>query len=79
MDAQDDEAPAVFKEAASTSSKSPADQSTAKKPEEPKPSPVEETSATAPAGKDLIGLYHFITNVCPFWAFTGIFFLNFQH
>ena len=55
MDAQDDEALAAVKEAASTSSKPPADQSTAKKPEEPKPSPAEETSATEPAGKYLIG------------------------
>ena len=77
MDAQDDKGPAAVKEAASTFSKPPADQSTAKKPEEPKPSPAEETSATAPVGKDLIGLYHFIANVCPFWAFTSVLFHNF--
>ena len=65
MDAQDDEALAGVKEAASTSSKPPADQSTAKKPEEPKPSPAEETSATEPAGKYVIGMYHFIAQVCP--------------
>merc|ERR1719391_663333 len=52
MDTQDNEAPAAVKQAASTSSKPPVDQSTARKPEEPKPSPTEETSATALAVPD---------------------------
>ena len=63
MDTQDNEVPAAVKQAASTSSKPPVDQSTARKPEEPKPSPTEETSATALAGKDSIGLSHFIANM----------------